>query len=207
MIEALEISPQRLSDMVAERIAAAITDGTLPAGSRVRDQDLATQLGVSRMPVREALQRLQRVGLIETAASRYTRVTTVTPAMVRSTLDFVAHYTVSLLRMALARMTETQREEAARRIDEIIARMVQSDLPLVAQREVNELLLTCSENEFLSNLSTDVGIAIQRNLTASDDDTSVAAMLPYLTALRDAVRAGDVAEGERVIRAHCGLPE
>lgn len=207
MIEALEISPQRLSDMVAERIAAAITDGTLPAGSRVRDQDLATQLGVSRMPVREALQRLQRVGLIETAASRYTRVTTVTPAMVRSTLDFVAYYTVSLLRMALARMTETQREEAARRIDEIIARMVQSDLPLVAQREVNELLLTCSENEFLSNLSTDVGIAIQRNLTASDDDTSVAAMLPYLTALRDAVRAGNVAEGERVIRAHCGLPE
>ncbi|WP_203138215.1 GntR family transcriptional regulator [Microbacterium sp. JZ31] len=207
MIEALEISPQRLSDMVAERIAAAIMDGTLPAGSRVRDQDLATQLGVSRMPVREALQRLQRVGLIETAASRYTRVTTVTPGMVRSTLDFVAHYTVSLLRMALAKMSEEQRQEAALQIDEIIARMIHSNQGLTAQREVNELLVSCSENEFLANLSTDIGIAIQRNLATSDDEASSAAMLPYLTALRDAVRTGDAAEGERAIRAHCGLPD
>ncbi|MBF0815586.1 GntR family transcriptional regulator [Microbacterium paludicola] len=207
MIESLEITSVRLSDQVARRIAAAIIDGTIPAGARVRDNELAQQLGVSRMPVREALQRLQRVGLIETAASRYTRVTDVTPGLVRSTLEFTAHYTTSLLRMALLRMDQAQREEASTRIDEIITRMIASDAGLVAQRELQELLLAYPDNSFMEIVSGDLGMAIQRNLTAAGPVGSVAATLAYLTGLRDAVRAGDADEGERIIREHHGVQD
>jgi len=62
-----------LSDEVYARIGAAILNGTLPAGARLRDVELAEQLGVSRTPVREALQRLERFGLVEVAVGRYTR--------------------------------------------------------------------------------------------------------------------------------------
>lgn len=205
MIDTLEITPIRLSDMVAERIADAIMDGTIPAGSRVRDNELAQQLGVSRMPVREALQRLQRVGLIETAASRYTRVTKVTPELVRSTLEFSTHYTISVLRMALVRMTEAQREEAARRFDDIIGRLKLSEDGIAAEREVQDLLLGYADNAFITGISADLGMAIQRNLLAGRSDAAMPSAVQYLENLRDAVRAGDADAGERIIRAHSGV--
>jgi len=49
-----------LSDEVYSCIGAAILDGRLRPGQRLRDVDLAAELGISRTPVREALQRLER---------------------------------------------------------------------------------------------------------------------------------------------------
>src|SRR5262245_29479907 len=52
----------------------AIVCGDLAPGARLRDQELAERLGVSRTPVREALQRLEDEGLIETSPRASTRV-------------------------------------------------------------------------------------------------------------------------------------
>jgi DNA-binding GntR family transcriptional regulator len=43
----------------------AILDGTLAAGSQLREIQTAAELGISRAPLREALQRLEREGLVE----------------------------------------------------------------------------------------------------------------------------------------------
>lgn len=51
-----------------------IINGTLKPDETVRDKDLATALGVSRTPVREALRRLEDQGLVKSAANRWTRV-------------------------------------------------------------------------------------------------------------------------------------
>ena len=61
-----EVRPPRplLRDDVLERMRDAIVDGTLTPGEQVRDADLATWLGVSRTPVREALLELGRAGLV-----------------------------------------------------------------------------------------------------------------------------------------------
>ncbi|WP_343070325.1 GntR family transcriptional regulator [Pelagibacterium limicola] len=45
-----------------------IGEGTLPAGRRMREEDLAEMLGVSRTPVREALGRLEARGLVSPGA-------------------------------------------------------------------------------------------------------------------------------------------
>lgn len=50
--------------MIEERIRNAILDGSLPTGTAVRQQELATLYGVSRMPVREALRQLEAQGLL-----------------------------------------------------------------------------------------------------------------------------------------------
>lgn len=49
--------------IIARRIRKAIGDGTLSPGTRMVETRLAQQLGVSRAPVREALQRLIQEGL------------------------------------------------------------------------------------------------------------------------------------------------
>ncbi|MGG7507545.1 GntR family transcriptional regulator [Plantibacter sp. YIM 135249] len=61
------------------RIRAAIFDNTLEPGERLHDHQLQSWLGVSRTPVREALNDLARVGLIEMSAQRFTRVATPEP--------------------------------------------------------------------------------------------------------------------------------
>lgn len=61
-------------DEVYARLHAWIIDGTLKPGEVIRDQLLASTLGVSRTPVREALRRLEDEGLVETAKHRWTRV-------------------------------------------------------------------------------------------------------------------------------------
>jgi DNA-binding GntR family transcriptional regulator len=68
--------PRRLlRDVVYEQMLEAIENGTLEAGERLNDDELTTWLGVSRTPVREAIARLESEGLVEMAANRYTRVT------------------------------------------------------------------------------------------------------------------------------------
>src|SRR4051812_5004165 len=51
-------------DFVYESLRDAISDGRIVGGERVREEDVARNLGVSRTPVREALQRLQQRGLL-----------------------------------------------------------------------------------------------------------------------------------------------
>ncbi len=55
----------RVGDQVFDSIHEAILDGTLPAGHRLRIRELADELGTSVMPVREAIRRLEEIGLAE----------------------------------------------------------------------------------------------------------------------------------------------
>jgi DNA-binding GntR family transcriptional regulator len=63
-----------LSEEAYVRIEAAIMDGTLEPGERLRDPQLADWLGISRTPIRHALDRLMEQGLVEMERNRYTRV-------------------------------------------------------------------------------------------------------------------------------------
>jgi DNA-binding GntR family transcriptional regulator len=56
-------SHRPLTDVVFERLRDAILDGRLKAGQWLRQETLAQELGVSQMPVREALKRLVAEGL------------------------------------------------------------------------------------------------------------------------------------------------
>lgn len=55
---------------VAERIREAILGGMLVPGERLKEEQLARELGTSRTPVREALLRLQSEGLVEAMPNR-----------------------------------------------------------------------------------------------------------------------------------------
>lgn len=53
-----------------EVIRQAILDGRLPPGRRLKEEELAQELGISRTPVREALLMLQAEGLVDAAPNR-----------------------------------------------------------------------------------------------------------------------------------------
>ncbi|GLI09754.1 GntR family transcriptional regulator [Paenibacillus tyrfis] len=69
-------TPIRLSakERALSEIQRWIIDGTLHPGEKLLDADLAEALGVSRTPVREALQLLEAQGLVELHPGKETRV-------------------------------------------------------------------------------------------------------------------------------------
>jgi DNA-binding GntR family transcriptional regulator len=58
------------ASMVTERLRANIVNGTLAPGSQLSEVELASTFGVSRGPVREALQRLIQEGLVRSEPHR-----------------------------------------------------------------------------------------------------------------------------------------
>ena len=65
---------QLLRDDVYESLRNAIVDGTFAPGERLKDPQLEEWLGVSRTPIREALLRLERAGLVVTQPGKATIV-------------------------------------------------------------------------------------------------------------------------------------
>ncbi|WP_406349321.1 GntR family transcriptional regulator [Streptomyces sp. NBC_00144] len=62
--------PQTTQQFVLEELRQAITGGRLKPGAAVRQDALAEQLGVSRLPLREALKTLEAEGLVRHEAHR-----------------------------------------------------------------------------------------------------------------------------------------
>lgn len=58
-----------LADRVTEQLRAAIVAGQLLPGERLAEATLASRLGVSRSPVREALARLEAMGLVRSSTN------------------------------------------------------------------------------------------------------------------------------------------
>jgi DNA-binding GntR family transcriptional regulator len=106
-----------LRERVYYVLREALVSGELTPGQRLRDQELAAQLGVSRTPVREALQRLEDEGLVETSQRALTRVTPLDARAAREAFPVVAALHALAARSGAQRLTfkdlDTMREENA----------------------------------------------------------------------------------------------
>ena len=68
------VASQRVADIVAERILA----GQLKPGDRIKQDELASELNLSRIPVRDALRILETRGLVSLRANAGARVASLT---------------------------------------------------------------------------------------------------------------------------------
>lgn len=94
-----------LRDDVFGRLRDAIVDGTLAPGEQLKDLELASWLGVSRTPVREALLRLAESGLVVASPGRSTVVAGLDQRAVRDARDVVAAMHEVAVREAVGSMT------------------------------------------------------------------------------------------------------
>ncbi|TCO48131.1 GntR family transcriptional regulator [Actinocrispum wychmicini] len=92
-------------------IRRAIVTGELAPGTPVKDMELASRLGLSRTPVREALATLVDEGLIETKPHSYTRVTPLDARAVRDALEVVQTLHALATRLAVPILTAEHADE------------------------------------------------------------------------------------------------
>lgn len=107
-----------LAKEVFERLRQVILDGSLAEGSSLPEAQTATKLGVSRVPVREALVELERHGLVEFDAHGRACVRAFTPEDVREILSLRATLQAMAARLAASKFTD----EDVGRLEAILAR-------------------------------------------------------------------------------------
>jgi DNA-binding GntR family transcriptional regulator len=94
-----------LIDQVYARILEAITDRTLRPGQRIRQNELADKLGVSRQPVSHALHLLHRQGLVAESGRRGFEVTQLDPTRIRQLYEVRSAIDALAARLAAERVT------------------------------------------------------------------------------------------------------
>ena len=101
---AVPLTRRCLSDDAYAQLRDWIIDGTLAPGESLRDEALAEALGMSRTPVRDALQRLENEGLVVTSSTRRTSVSPVTLKQARDIYPITVTLEAMALRLALPLM-------------------------------------------------------------------------------------------------------
>lgn len=117
-----DLSPVQLTTLgneVANRLRNAIRTGEFPLGTRLVERDLAERLGVSRIPVREAIQQLVEEGLVQKTPHRGTFVHSPT----RNEIEEISSLRVLLECFVVERALANWRPEHEARLRQIVATM------------------------------------------------------------------------------------
>lgn len=102
------IKRQSLPDVIASDIRERILNGDLAEGVTVRQEALAEEYSVSRMPVREALKRLDAEGLVQLTNNQGATVTKHSLDEIGEIFDLRILIEVDLFRRAIPVMTAAQ---------------------------------------------------------------------------------------------------
>ena len=148
------LAPRSVSDATIAQLRAWILDGTLEAGARLNQDDLACTLGVSRMPVRAAIRQLASEGLLDLRGHRGAVVASLDPKVIREV------YLVRAALEGLAAGLATDRVEAGEiaRMEDLLARMrasvaVRDDEPSIQlDRRFHACVYAAADAPFLAGL-------------------------------------------------------
>ncbi|WP_285035900.1 GntR family transcriptional regulator [Plantibacter sp. ME-Dv--P-095] len=156
------VSDRRLlRQNVFERLLAEIIDGRLAPGRRLRDDELTALLGVSRTPLREALARLDGLGLVQTAPNRFTRVAPLASESLFEVIDLLDALVPLLVRRIVERLDDDTLLEA-----EYLERRI-ARLPVEETTRAVGLLLSFGERllddlELIPSVITSAMLALVR---------------------------------------------
>jgi len=141
-----------LTERVYLTLRDALVSGQLAPGERLRDQDLAERLGVSRTPVREALLRLEGEGLVETSPRASTHVTTLGARAAREAFPVAAALHALATRYAVPRLTAddiTAMRDANEQLATLIAAVDSTAVlqAIAADDRFHQVLLAAAGNQ------------------------------------------------------------
>jgi DNA-binding GntR family transcriptional regulator len=117
----MPIQRQTIAGMTIQALRERILRGDYPEGEPLRQDALADELGVSRIPVREALRQLEAEGLVTFNPHRGAIVSVLSLAEIDELFELRADIECDLLRRAIPRMTPAQLDRATDVLDEFEA--------------------------------------------------------------------------------------
>ncbi len=112
IMNTIVVEKKTISAQVANAIRARILSGEYKAGMQLRQEHIATEIGVSRIPVREALHQLHSEGFVTLVSHKGAVVSDISSEEILELYELRARVETWLLATAIPRMTEDDLEVA-----------------------------------------------------------------------------------------------
>lgn len=126
-----------LRDVVFQTLREAILRGDLKPGERLMELQLASKLGVSRTPIREAIRMLEQEGLTVTVPRRGAEVAKMTLKGMEDVLEIRQALDELAVQLACVRITDEQLEELKERKKEFEISLKSADVTKIAEADVH----------------------------------------------------------------------
>lgn len=198
--------PRSLTDLVRERVRGLIVDGSFGLGEMISEDRLAAALGVSRSPVRDALNELKAIGLVVVIPKRGSFV--FDPSL--DDVEKICEYR-SLLEAAAAGLAAQHGHEAA--LADLRATLARMEAALAADDPIayghhdtafHQVLFHHAANPFLADaygLVSSRIAALRTHLTVSYADRRQRSFGEHAQ-LIDLFAAGDLSSFNALLQAH-----
>jgi DNA-binding GntR family transcriptional regulator len=180
---------------VYAQIRAWILEGEMAPGERIQDAALAEALGVSRMPVREALLRLQSEGLVESSANRWIRVTPIRVELGAEIYPLIWTLEGMALRQVAASLTEEHLAAMDAEIEHLRRAIAARDHHAAhdADTAFHALILDATRNAQLIQIVADLKTKLRRlEIVELSGNLRSQASIDEHEAIVAALRRGDV---------------
>ncbi|MCB0065050.1 MAG: GntR family transcriptional regulator [Caldilineaceae bacterium] len=207
LLDLAPVEQRTLSDEAAHRLRTAIRNGVLRPGMRLVERDLAERLGMSRIPVREAIQRLLEEGLVEKSPHRGTFVY----APTKQEIEEISSMRTVLERFVVERVMEHWTEEIEVQLREIVRAMRQAakegDWQQIHECDYlfHSTLWSVANHTLLLEVVSGLRSRINRFLFEVSGALPTTDMDQHINShdqLIDVLKAGNVANAQREMTAH-----
>jgi DNA-binding GntR family transcriptional regulator len=190
---------------VFEQLRTWIEDGVLEPGETLKDGEIAERLAVSRTPVREALQMLERLGVVEMLPGRLTRVTPIKQDDVALLYAPLGALHATAAELGAPRATAEDIAQMHRHNDALLEAIESGDQALArdADHDFHYVLLRLADNPYLMTAIEPLLVHARRlealyfrqagpGRSSHEDHAAIV----------DAVEAGDVARAADLTRSN-----
>jgi len=185
-----------MSEQIAQELRDAIQSGKLKPGERLVERALATRLGVSHIPIREALGRLADEGLVERTPRRGARVA----ALSEKELREISSLRIVLEQFVALRAQMVWNAESEKMLRDIATSMVESsqagdvDTMFALDRKFHETLWELAGHQLLMSTVAQLRARINGFLRAANDALTLSELAAHAEShfdIVDAIASGD----------------
>jgi DNA-binding GntR family transcriptional regulator len=199
-----QIEPLPLSDRIARQIEDAIMSGRIGLGDRINTDELARQFKVSHIPIREALKRLEAVGLIVPEANKSARVLDLSQDDVRHIFEVRKSLEGLAVALAATRMDANGKKDLQAMVQKMRQTAKSKDFVnmFAADKKFHQTIWNLSGNPFLVKMLNQLlmpyfGFLATRGYYAHLDNLSYVPRVHQ--EILDALLSADVERAQRVL--------
>ncbi len=191
-------APRSVEEVVTEALRNAILQGILAPGERLAQSQLADQLGVSRIPLRDALRRLEVEGLVRLDGRRGAWVTSLDERDITEIYELRLMFEPVCMELAVTGLDDTSAELLCALSERMDEEDLSSAEALMARRLFYGELYSRAGRRYTSDLIVRLRNNVDRYHALERRDHSHAAHAD----IRDCIRSRDGEKAARILSAH-----
>ncbi len=199
----LQLPSTALYEQVAERLRARIMAHTLTPGSWLDEQALATEYGISRTPLREAIKVLAAEGLVTMKLRRGAYVTEVSERDLAEVFHLLSLLECDAVAVVAEQATDAQLADLAVLHEQLERSMRNADAFFAANERFHTRLLEIADNRWRNQMVADLRQVMKLNRHHSLlKEGRLEASLHEHREIMAALQSRDAKKAQKLMRLH-----